>query len=339
MSMAESWPTSASSRNDPEMAMKKKGIGMLLVLLPVLISLQGCAKNMEASCYGISKVDSPLGLRLSRAEVNVYDGSMTSVSIEETYSPSCWARLSEEDATKLGKDNVLQVEDCLNQDGSRSTVYFAKYIQVMGDTWYGSVRTDSEDDSFYRYNEYVQYSSLTNIDETATDLLRYLSVKDSTTYQLGSRVKSYFEDVLSGNNLIMRSKEGTDKKAVLEKTDVSPFYPSGKVKRSEGDSVWKQSVDALSSYLKGKKMNYRERVSDDDLDNYDTLKCKERTWYYNPQLASYDGQSKKTLESVSEKGYEKIDGCTLDGIDAVSLNSYFESVNKAFASVEYQSIS
>ena len=319
--------------------MKKAKILFPLFLLFGSFSLQGCAKTMEAKCYAISKVTSNLGIRFSKSEVHVYDGSMTAVTIEETYSPSCWARLSKDDALKLGEENVVEVKDAIQEDGSSADTFFAKYIKVCGDVWVGSLRDDSGDDEFYNYNEYVQYSSLSNTDEAATDILRYLSVQDATTYQLGSRVGIYYEEVIEGNNKILKATSGTGKDVKTEESSVSPYYPKGKRTRIENDSDWKASITALSTYLTGKKLNYKERVSDDDLNNYDTLTCIDRTWYYNPELISYDGKTEKVVEKIVAEKAEKIEGCTYPSVDAISINSYFTSVNKAFASVEYASIS
>lgn len=319
--------------------MKKGRMLFPLLLVFSALNLQSCAKTLTAECYAISKVESPLGLRFSKTEVEVYNGSMSAVSIEETYSPNAWARLSNENASSLGSDNVITVEDVKLEDGSYGNVQYAKYIQVMGDTWYGTLRQDSDDDPYFRYNEYVQYSSMTNTDETAADLIRYLSVKDSTTYQLGSRVGSYFDSISKNEVKIMKATSGKDKEAKLEETSIALSYPNANSYRSNNDSAWKDSISALCSYLKGKKMNYRERISDDDLNHFDTLQAKEGTWYYNPQLISYDGMAAKTVENINETGAEKIEGCSSRTIDAVSMNSYFESVNWAFASVEYASIS
>lgn len=313
--------------------MKKTKVFLPLTLSLLSLNLTSCAKTLNVKNYSLSAVKSQYGYRFAEVDVAVNDGVIESVSLEETYSPCTWARLSAEAVASLGEENVVPVEGVTLEDGNTVTLNFAKYIQVCGDVWVGKER--DKNDTYYSNCEYIQYSSTTSSDEVATDLMRYLNVKDSGTYQFASRVGKYYSDVVNSEIKIMKSKD--DK--TYEATSITPYFPNEKCKRSENDSDWKSSIDALCTYLKGKKLNFNKEIRDKKSNRYDSLKIKDGEWTFNPTLVNYAGSSKKEVEAQAkdENNYEKIEGCKSSVIDLTSLNGYFEAINNAFASVEYQS--
>lgn len=314
------------------------------ILLPLLslfgaLSLQSCAKSLSATACQMARVRSNYGFMFSQSDVKVYNGAIESVSIDETYSPSLWARLDDASAASLGEDNVLSVSNVMKEDGSEGTLKFAKYIKVLDETWYGTIRNE-EEDPYYGFSEYVQYHAMTLDDDAADDLINYLCVQDADTYKLGSRIKQYYADVTGDNAFIMKAEgEEKDKKAKLSSSNVALHFLSGGKLRSQNDTKWKTSIDALCTYFKGKKLNYKDRIEDYDLDKHSTLSlADDGVWTYNPSLAALEGKKASEFDAM-KKNAERIEGCKFsDGITQVSLDSYFAAVNVAFASVEYDSV-
>lgn len=314
------------------------------ILLPLLslfgaLSLQSCAKSLSATACQMARVRSNYGFMFSKSEVKVYDGAIEEVELDETYSPSLWARLDDASAASLGEDNVLSVSNVMREDGSEGTLKFARYIKVLDETWYGTIRNE-EEDPYYGYSEYVQYHAMTLDEDSADDLIKYLCVQDASTYKLGSRIKQYYSDVTENNAFIMKAEgDKKDKEAKLTKTDTALHFFSGGKLRSQNDAKWKSSIDALCTYFKGKKLNYKDRIEDYDLDKHSTLSlADDGVWTYNPSLAALEGKKASEFEAM-KKNAERIEGCKFsDGISQVSLDSYFAAVNVAFASVEYASV-
>lgn len=318
--------------------MKKTKVLLPLTLSLLSMNLTSCAKTLETKNYSISDVKSMYGYKFAQVDVTVTDGVIDKVTIDETYSPCTWARLSETDAATLGEDNLLSVKNVTLEDGTEGTLKFAKYIQMCGDTWVGSIREDIEG-KYYKACEYIQYSSMTSSDEAATDLLRYLNVSDTDTYQFASRVGKYYTDVMNGDIKILKAKDPKAEKVECEATSITPYFPNGKKNRSDNEPEWKTSIDALCAYFAGKKLNYKDEIRDKKNNRYDSFKIKDGEWTYSPGLADYAGLAAKTVKAYADdtSNYEKIEGCKSAVIDITSLGGYFKAANNAFASLEYTS--
>ena len=322
--------------------MKKTRILLPLVLGLSALNLQSCAKTLEVKNYAISTTKNQYGVQFAQIDLKVTNGAISSISIDETYSPTTWARLSDADATSLGEDNVLSVNNVTLEDGSKGTLKFAKYISVCGMNWVGQVR--DEDNKFYKsYYDYIQYSYVdcADMDNSAdSDLVeRYLVVKDTST-QFSDRAGTYYTDVTSGNNKILKNT-GTAEAVKLEETSVTPYYPNGNKVRSTNESEWKASIDALCTYLVGKKINYKDVVQDDDIENHYSLVAEDGVWTYCNGLGDFKSDTVPTAAEVKEvidNGTDTITGCKATVISDTSINAYFSAINIAFASVEYNSI-
>lgn len=319
--------------------MKKTKVLLPLTLSLLSMNLTSCAKTLDTKNYSISAVKSMYGYKFAQVDVTVTDGVIDKVTIDETYSPCTWARLTETDAASLGEDNFISVENVTLEDGTEGTLNFAKYIQVCGDTWVGNVREEIEKNVYYKACEYIQYSSMTSSDEDATDLLRYLNVSDTDVYQFASRVGKYYTDVMNGDIKILKAKDAEAEKIECEETSIAPYFPNGKKNRSDNEPEWKTSIDALCAYFAGKKLNYNDKIYDKRNNRYDSLKIKDGEWTFSPGLADYAGLAAKTVKAYAEdeSNFEKIEGCKSAAIDITSLGGYFKAVNNAFASLEYKS--
>ncbi|MCI7132606.1 MAG: hypothetical protein MSA42_02600, partial [Mollicutes bacterium] len=102
----------------------------ILGIVPLLLSLTGCKKTRNASCYiRDGGTQNREGYFVVKADVTVTGGKIDSVSFHETYSANVWARVKDED-----KDKVETIEvpaSYLGEDAS-SSIYLAKHIYVNG---------------------------------------------------------------------------------------------------------------------------------------------------------------------------------------------------------------
>ena len=316
--------------------MKKSKTILSLAAVALSLGLTGCAHECEATCYGIgttTKTDD--GMVVAKIDVKVNKGKFTSLSIDETYTPSLWARVTDADAATLGNDYFVEV------DG----IKYAKYISVNGLIWEAAERED--DDAYASYNEPVRYFASTSDKDSTYDLIRHLAVQDASTYKLGSIAKIYYEDVNTDNIKIVKSvtKDQETKNIIsFEFSDVvKPQFPEGKKYRSQRDSAWKSSIDALTRFFVGKAFNYKSRVENDDMDRFDTLRATNGTWEYNHKLTTIDpsvtGDAlNQAVADANANGWETITGCETSAINANEMEFLFNNLNQAFASIEYESI-
>ena len=300
-----------------------------LALIGSALSMAGCAKTVEAVAYGVDKVASNYGIMIYKADVTVNNGKITGASLEETYSPNVWARITAEQAETI--DSVS------TKDFNGDQIYFAKYIYVNGMNW----KADVDSETYNYLNEYVVYSAIgASSEDAASDLIRYLSVSDSGQYKLGTFANTYFDDVMNGNIKILKNTSKDKDNLVLTDSGIAPSFPNGK-KKSENTSCvgWVNSSKALCTYLTGKSLNYKDRVADSNLDNHDTLQVNDDgVWQYNPTLASVTAEDDAAIAAAEANSWETITGCNAVDIKQMSLESYLYGFNQAFASVEYQSI-
>lgn len=311
----------------------KKTLSMFLLAVSAF-SMTGCAKEMKVDAYGINTgwKNEYYGDSVFKTSSAVKSGKFVSASLEETYTPNVWARISKDDFSKVGED-YLTVKDVKLESGESGTLYFAKYIEINGTVWTGTVR--EEKDTYLSHYEYVRYAASENTESADNDLLRYLAVKDASTYKLGDNVKAYYNAVIDGNIKILK-KTGDDK---YEDSTITPYFPNGKKLKSENVEVWKTSAKSLCNYFIGKGLNYKEKVEDPDLEAHYTLKLDDGTWYYNPELCNINNEKQKEVDAAEDKGWEEIKGCKRDGINSIEMDLYFYTFNQAFASVEYDSLS
>ncbi|MCI7132767.1 MAG: hypothetical protein MSA42_03435, partial [Mollicutes bacterium] len=175
------------------------------------------------------------------------------------------------------------------------------------------------------------------------DLAIYLNVPDSDQYKLGSFRNTYYQDVRDDKIKILKeeSKEEKGGKTIYtySNSSVNPYFPSGKKDRLEQDDNkdFAASVHALENYLKGKQLNYHDRITDSNLDFHDTIKAEDGEWVYNPSYAFTDlTDSEKKAEA--DKNWEVIKDCKVASLPYDSLDALFDSANRAFASVEFSSL-
>lgn len=307
-----------------------------LALIGSTLSMVGCAHTVDAVAYGVDKVASNCGIMIYKADVSVNNGKITAASLEETYSPNVWARLTEEQSKTI--DSVS------TYDKDNNKIYFAKYIYVNGMNWVASVKGNVVEDYTSRYNEYVAYAAVgAASDSAAADLIRYLSVSDSSQYKLGAYANTYFNDVMNGNIKILDNTSESEKEeeAVLVESNIAPTFPDGKKKKSENANFagWTSSTQALCSFLVGRPLNFKDRVSDSDLDNHDTLQVNDDgVWQYNQTLANVKAEDDRAIQNALANNWETITGCKAADVNQISLETYLSGMNQAFASVEYESI-
>lgn len=314
--------------------MKKSKLFLTLALLAPTFSMTSCAKELTATYYGVDKgANTGYGDTICKIDVKVFDGKISSASIEETYSPNLWARVSDTDATTLGADAVLSVTN------SNTTIKFAKYISINDVVWTGTVRDNSSEAAYWNRGEYVRYYQATSegkepSDDNATyDLMgRYCTLTDAGTYKLGENSKAYYNAVVDGKIKIYKS--------ATEASTVSPYFIESKKIRSEVSTStnWNRAINALSTYFAGKQLNYSSRVTY-KLTGYDTIKAIDGVWNYNAEICNYDSEDKALKNLVGDDHYKKIDGCNSSDISYDSMDTIFYGTNQAFASVEYDSIS
>ena len=315
----------------------------ILGIVPLLLSLTGCKKTRNASCYiRDGGTQNREGYFVVKADVIVTGGKIDSVSFHETYSANVWARVKDED-----KDKVETIEvpaSYLGEDAS-SSIYLAKHIYVNGRNWTGTLRDSEEGAGYISKGEYVCYTA----DESAgdqdskRDLAIYLNVPDSDQYKLGSFRNTYYQDVRDDKIKILKeeSKEEKGGKTIYtySNSSVNPYFPSGKKDRleQEENKDFAASVHALENYLKGKQLNYHDRITDSNLDFHDTIKAEDGEWVYNPSYAFTDlTDSEKKAEA--DKNWEVIKDCKVASLPYDSLDALFDSSNRAFASVEFSSL-
>lgn len=313
------------------------------LLMAMALSLTGCAKEVSTSFYGLNSMtrDSEIGDTICKIDVSVNNGVITKASIEETYTPNVWARVSSSDLDKLETIKVTLDEG--------DPIYYAKYIQIDNQVWIGSLRDENSSFAPRIHHEYVTYSVKGASSEDAnSDFLRYLSVQDTTAYKLGTEVNAYYNAVMNDKIKLLDDKNNVADDAenpVFDFVDsgVKPSFPNGKKLRSENERFvsWKGSVDALSKFVIGRHMDYSLSAKDAFDNSYYTLKAFDGEWAFNPSLLQAGTTDSDELAKIQDDdaNWEKIQGCKVDDIkNSFALDVYFSGINEAYASLEYESI-
>lgn len=319
-----------------------KRIG-LLGLIPLLLSLVGCKKTRSATCY-IQDIGTKTaeGYYAIKTDVTVTGGVIDSVSFHETYSANRWARVSKEDISKV--ETIEVPASYLGEDATES-IHLAKHIFVNGRNWTGTLRDSDEEPGFVNKGEFVCYKAdnCDNDQDSRRDLQVYLNVIDADHYKLGSFTNTYYQDVRNDRIKILKEESRTKDESGAESytysdSSVSPYFPNGEKDRRKqaSEAGFVSSVTALENFLKGKKLNYHDRITDANLDFHDTIKGTDGIWQYNPSYAFTDFTDSAKAEEA-EKKWETITDCKIADRPRDTLNSLMDSANRAFASVEFSS--
>lgn len=307
--------------------MKKNKLLLPLTAIVFSLPLASCAKTCESYRYALNTGRKGAeGITIGNAQIKVHAGKVESLSYEEIYSPTIWARVDESQKDSIDTISIQHTKS----DSTTETLYYAKYIETCGLKWIASERTSS--DTYYEYNEYVTYSAVGSTSAQSTsDLIRYLATEDSTTYKLGETVKLYYEEV-TGNKVKFLKNTGSEENLNLqEQSAVTP--KTSNVLRSANDAEWKKSIDALCTYFVGKAINYSATITVDG-SALSVLKNDGGTWSY-----SYESTI-STPETASEfnANFEKIEGCLVSQINKDEMAVILNDFDIAFASVEYDSL-
>lgn len=317
--------------------MKKKILS--LCILPFLLPLTSCAKEVTGTCYyqDVSTTFAYGNLYL-KTDVRAYNDTVKTVNIDATYSPSVWARISEKDATALGEGNYFSVENAPLFDGTKGTVYYPTYIQI-GNTYYqGHARTKDETAYYASAGEVALYSVPKASDESDTsDLTRYFNTTPTDTYKLNARIESYYSDVTSGKIKIVK-KNGDS----YVSSSLTPAFPNNSPLLSASPNLYPYFATALKNFktfVEGKAINYAESFKDNrkkGSSRHRLLKNQSGSWYYNDWQMSIDWENKDLVKDVDnhwvDTGISSSDFCEADTV------AFFTTANNAFASVEYASV-
>ena len=318
--------------------MKKKQLSLLL--LPFLLPLTSCAKEVDASCYYQDVTTSfAYGNLYFKTDVTAYNDKVRKVEADATYSPSLWARISDSDATTLGQDNSFSVDNVTLLDGTTGMVNFAKYIQI-GDTVYkGHARSEDEQAYYASAGEVAVYSvPNASTDSDTSDLARYFNTTPTDTYKLNTRIESYYNNVTSGKIKILK-KDGDNYSA----TSLEPSFPNKSplvsVSASRVFSYFNGGITAFKTYVEGKPINFVDSFKDNrkkGSGRHSTLKSQDGNWYYNSWQISIDWEDESLRNDVNNHWEDT--GISAAGFTQEDVVTLFTSTNNAFTAVEYASV-
>lgn len=305
--------------------MKKINLLFSLTLLSSLSSLTSCNKTMSATYYGMDQ--GKKFVMVSKIDTTVSKGVMTSNSIEETYTPIVWAELSTSDKDKIDTTNYLTYTS-----GSTSK-YYAKYIKIGTKVWEGKLRDANgdyqNDGKFIDIGEYVRYSLLGASDDNSdSDLMRYLATRAS------NNSKDYYEAVVNDNIQILK-KDGDN---YVDST-IKPSFPDDKfISTNSKYTDYYKALTSITTFFNGRKINYRQTIPMGE-SNKTSFKFTDGVLYYNDSLTAYVGNDEK-LEEIynSDDLWMEIEGATGRLLNNNSVNNVLDSINRNFASVEYQTV-
>ena len=328
--------------------MKKKILS--LCILPFLLPLTSCAKEVTGTCYyqDVSTTFAYGNLYL-KTDVTAYNDTIKDIHIDAVYSPSVWARVSASDASALGVDNVFSVNDVPQFDGTTATTSFAKYIQIGSTVYEGHARTEDEQAKYSSSGEVTVYSQIGFVgkDDQKADLARYFSTLPTDTYHLYPRIEEYYNAVTAGNIKILKAStaEGSST-ATYSASDVKPFFPNNSPLLSgAGDkfAYFETGVPSLKKFFQGKAINfnYLTPLFSDNRDaasaqNHSLFKAIDGTWHYNTYQTEIDWNDATKVADV-DNHWEDL-GLPATSFSLNDVYSFFLSINNAFASVEYASV-
>jgi hypothetical protein len=333
------------------MEMKKKIFLQAAVIGFLGLGLTSCKKGVVTDTYGLDAGSTAKISYVLHEAVTDYNGSFKSITVEETYLPGIWARLSETDATASNTDiETIKVENVQDYDGLTKTLYYAKHIQIGTTTWTGDVRGDT-DMGYYQPGENIKYTldtaTAASADKDQTDdYMRYLTQTDSgLLYKVGERYRDYYTAIVNNKVAILRTASAVASDTLLngyqytyKDSTVSPAFPNGIAYRSQQttETKWVANVTAVTDYLVNtcQKLDYLERAENTDLDKFYTLLLIHDVWNYNPKLK--DGFAPMT-DITTDPNWQPIPG-TDSTLSLLSIVALFKAANYGFAAGEYSSI-
>ena len=304
---------------------KKMNTFLSLVAVSSVFSLSSCNKVYESTAYGINQSSIHNQIFVSKVTTRVKKGRIVSSDIEEVYTPSYWAKVSNADKDKL---------DVIEVSVNSQTINYAKYIQVGNQIWIGALRDSS--DKLYNLGEYIKYS-LPNSQEKPLegDLITYITPRAASS-DLGSSAQAYY-DAYKNENIKLLKLSGENN---YTDSMVLPAFTDGKiVKGSSRYTSYYEAIDKIDQYFSNKQLNYKASNG-----GRKTIVAKSGTWCYNPSLANIDEDDPTLLDELAEKAFnndelwEKIEGATASAIALESVQNIFACVNKNFVALEYKSV-
>jgi hypothetical protein len=313
--------------------MKKKNLSKTLLLAVLSFPfLSGCSHQATGICYALTS-GKGYGDYVLQMTTNLTSGSIASASVKETYSACLWARVNPQEKTDSEID-TLQVDDALNLDGTTGTIYLAKYIAIGSGsnqlTMTGVLRSPDDESDLWGRGEYVDYviDSIPDGSQTPNDLYRYLAITGSDVYKLSDNAKWYFNAVVGSEIHAYGHKSGSTTNDV----DYTLTIPESKPLRNDytAESAWAGGADSFAAFLVGRKLNYSYKSSDEDGNDYKSIKVDttDKTYLYNPEYVN---------GVFSDDNWVKVTGCTTTALGLNEIKSFFDSANRAYASVEYAS--
>lgn len=300
--------------------MKRKNLILSSLALFTLL-LTSCSST-STSRVCATESGSGAGDYILSCEVTLNKGVISGISLDETFSTMSWANVSSE------KAEVLDAVSKKDYTGETKNMTYAKYIRIGDYKFEGSLRDEEEEKKFIRRGEYVKYTCTSETirdEDPLADLVNYIAVATTGIYNYGNNAKRYYDAIVDGDFAVLDSKNGNDVEGL------SYDFPDGKILRSEYDSKWKASIDALINYFVGKKINFSQYVNGANSTQYQTLKAGSNgNWLYNPDYINGD---------YSGDGFEEITDCKTSVITSQdSLAKYLEAINIAYAASEYDSM-
>ena len=313
--------------------MKVKNLAVLLLACGMtLTGLTSCGATLDNSAYGVQKGDG-LGDSITKIHMTETKGYIDSISIMETYTPRTWANIDPDELDGFQIDTIDFTGD--DAQGNSIEYHLAKHIKIGDLTFTGSLRVNNDDNAlFIKQGEVIKYSydNPDDSDDTRLDLNKYLSISDAEAYKLGSRAGWYFEAVAK-DEISVLGYDKEDEEKTLKACDYTLGFPEGEkfINDCQAEAGWASSVNALCDYLAGKQLDFKMTATDEDFNDYTTIKAIDGTWYYSPSLAHDDF-------SDPENSYEKIEGCSSEELPLRSFLNIMKLANILFASMEYDSV-
>lgn len=309
----------------------KKFTVLLLACAISLPCLSSCGKTIESKAYGLQN-GSGHGDYVTRIDMSETKGYIDSISIQETYTPCTWANI---DPNELSEYNIDTIQyEGIDFEGNAKTYFFAEHIKIGDSTFTGSLRPSTDDNAaFIKRGEVIKYScdNPVDTDDARLDLNKYLMISDSDTYKLGSRPGWYFEAVANDEiGVYGYAKDDADKTLSLCDYTLGFLDNEKFVNDASMYSGWNSSTEALCDYLVGKRLDFKRTVTDDDYNEYTTIKILDGTWHYSPTLAHGDFTD-------PDNSYEKIENCLAEDLPFYNFYNIMTLANKLFASMEYES--
>lgn len=315
----------------------KKIIAMLALLAPATMSsLSSCGSTKDATTYMVNTENK--NYYVSKFDISVTKGVIKSCKVEQTYTPSVWAQVSADNISKFTEDELLTVKL-----SSTDTLTYAKYIQIGGVTWVGTLRDQTSETKYYNHAEYVRYSiPNASTDNADSDLIRYISTSIGND-AVGVNAQVYYDAVASNDIKLLKVSGDT-----YTDSSVAPVFPNNSYSLTSNETLndYTAAMSKLAEFFIDKKLNFTFNIQpeDDSVESYKSIRTSDlidgkRYYQYNPKIVDA-----KATAALCAQYYEDdslwitIEGVEFQVVYLDSVKAVFESINKAFISVEYDSI-